>query len=76
MLDDYSINIKLYQAQNQTPPSYIIINPEDEESLLNEMRTNKILPSAGSVRGKLQHAGIRIIKTTDISPGFFDVVGN
>ncbi len=76
MLADYVTYIKLYQVQNDTPPSYIIINPEDEESLLHEMREHKILPPNGSVRGKLQHNGIRIIQTADLPKGFFDVVGN
>jgi len=76
MLADFSTYIKLYQVQNQTPPSYIIINQEDYKNLTHEMRAQKILPPDGSVRGKLRYAGVSILQSPDMPKGFFDVVGN
>ena len=75
MLADYEGLIDQYKTRREITPNYIIINPEDIDSLLREMAAAKMIP-AGHLPGKLQYQGIRIIKSPDMPKGFFDVAGN
>lgn len=75
MLHDFSEQIKAYAKHRGIAPNYIIINPEDKESLQAEMISFKLL-QPGKAIGKLQFQGIRIIESPDITKGFFEVLGN
>jgi len=75
MLADFEEQVKQYNDRREINPNYIIINPEDEESLVHEMQLRKMLPT-NRVPGKLQYQGIRIIQSTDMPKSFFDVAGN
>lgn len=75
MLRDFTEQVKLFSAHRKMNPNYIIINPEDRESLIHEMTELKMLPR-GKPSGKLQHMGVRIIESPDIIKGFFEVTGN
>lgn len=75
MLHDIETQMKEYKAHREIPPNYIVINPEDEQALLEEMQSFKLL-TKGKAVGKLQFQGIRIIRSEDIKKGYFEVLGN
>lgn len=75
MLHDISEEIKAYTKHRGITPNYIIIHPEDKESLLAEMISFKLIVGVKPV-GKLQFQGIRIIESPDLIKGFFEVLGN
>ena len=75
MLRDISQQIKEYHGRRGVDPNFIIINPGDMDSLIDEMISFKLLVHGKPV-GKLQFQGIRIIESPDIIAGFFEVLGN
>jgi len=75
MLHDFTIEIEAYIKKRGISPGYIIIHPDDMESLLAEMISFKLL-QAGKPTGKLQFSGIRIIESPGLIKSFFEVVGN
>lgn len=75
MLHDFNEQIKEYTKLRKIAPNYILIHPEDKESLMAEMISFKLIIGTKSV-GKLQFQGIRIIESPDIIKGFFEVLGN
>lgn len=75
MLLDFDKELTGYKERRKMIPNYILINSEDEELLLEEMRKNKLIQSDKPV-GKLQYQGTRIIKSSDIPRKYFEVLGN
>lgn len=75
MLHDINQQIKEYHGRRKVDPNFIIINPQDMDSLIAEMISFKLIVHGKPV-GKLQFQGIRIIESPDIIKGFFEVMGN
>ena len=72
MLEDIGHYLNIYFQQRKLP-SYILINSDDSKYLVKEMITAKIIPAISNPP-KLQYQGIAIIRTPDISEGFFEIV--
>jgi uncharacterized protein (UPF0254 family) len=75
MLADIDAQVKEYTTLRGIRPNYIVIFTDDKEELLAEMVAAKLLTSNKPV-GKLQYQGIRIITSTDIPAGYFEVLGS
>ena len=73
ILQDIANEIKQYSNRGRTP-TYVIISNADSPKLLIEMNKAKLLPDNTEPK-KLTLFGLRVIRTTDIPEGYFDVTG-
>ena len=75
LLKEIEQQIKDYTVTNKgKTPSYIIINENDTEQLLNEMYKAKFIPNTKPPKNFILFSQ-RVIRTTDIPERNFDVVG-
>lgn len=75
ILQDISNEIKHYSLINKgKTPSYVIINQADSEQLLTAMLKAKLIPDNTKPK-KFTLLGLRVIRTSDIPEGYFDVTG-
>ncbi|MBK5215154.1 MAG: hypothetical protein JJE55_16025 [Flavobacteriaceae bacterium] len=73
ILQDIANEIKQYTNKGKTP-TYIIISNADSPKLLNEMSKARLLPDNKEPK-KLILYGLRVIRTSDIPEGYFDITG-
>ena len=74
MIEDIANEIKQYNSTNTGKiPSYIIVNESDSKLLLSAMVKAKLIPDKTPTK-RLTLFGLRVIRTTDIPEGYFDIV--
>lgn len=74
MLADIRAIIKLYEEVRKHIPNYIIINTKDYELLMAASKRAKLLPQPSTDLVLIQSA--RVMPSTAMPAGHFDVVGN